>query len=387
MANIKETLLSTLRNGKEVLADITSTRRNANDITVERGRVDSTINQLHPHRLDLVVQSIEPASKDAKVIRLASANGYLPPFEAGQYINVYVEIDGVLTSRPYSLSSSPRQRAYYEITVQRVKNGFVSNYLLDNLKVGDRLSANSPHGVFHYNPVFHQHKMVMLAGGSGVTPFLSMTREILEAGLDREVVLMYGFRSTELAIAHNEFVEFDKNYKNFTYVPVISEPQQGWKGKTGFLDRKLIKEVVGDTDNCTFYVCGPEVMNEFCLKELHEMGIPAKRIRRELFGTRQDIWNEACWPEGLTGKEVFNLKVGDIVVPAVSGESLLTALERNKLRVNVCCRSGECSLCRVKLVSGKVFTARGALMRFADEKFGYIHSCKTFPVSDVEIIL
>lgn len=89
----------------------------------------------------------------------------------------------------------------------------------------------------------------------------------------------------------------------------------------------------------------------------------------------------------MTGKEVFKLKVGDKVVDAKSGESILTTLERNHIRCNVCCRSGECSLCRVKLVSGKVFTARGALMRYADEKFGYIHSCKAFPMSDVEIIL
>lgn len=387
MANIKETLLSTVRNGKTVLADIASTRRNANDITVEKGRVQATIDQLHPYRLNLVVESITDAAEGAKTIRFASANGYLPPFEAGQYINVFVEIDGVITSRPYSISSSPRQKSYYEITVARIADGFVSDYFLDKVKVGDRFSANGPQGVFHYNPVFHKKKSVFLAGGSGVTPFLSMTREILEAGLDREIVFIYGIRNTSVAIAHEELSSYAEKYDNFRYIPVVSDKDPSWKGKTGFLNKKLISEVVGDVSDCTFYVCGPLVMNEFCLAELEALGVPRKRIRRELFASRKDIWNEPGWPENLKGNEVFNVKIGDKTIPAVSGESLLTSLEKAGVRVNVCCRSGECSLCRVKLVSGKVYTAKGALMRFADEKFGYIHSCKAYPASDLEIIL
>lgn len=387
MANIKETLLSTVRNGKTVLADIASTRRNANDITVEKGRVQATIDQLHPYRLNLVVESITDAAEGAKTIRFASANGYLPPFEAGQYINVFVEIDGVITSRPYSISSSPRQKSYYEITVARIADGFVSDYFLDKVKAGDRFSANGPQGVFHYNPVFHKKKSVFLAGGSGVTPFLSMTREILEAGLDREIVFIYGIRNTSVAIAHEELSSYAEKYDNFRYIPVVSDKDPSWKGKTGFLNKKLISEVVGDVSDCTFYVCGPLVMNEFCLAELEALGVPRKRIRRELFASRKDIWNEPGWPENLKGNEVFNVKIGDKTIPAVSGESLLTSLEKAGVRVNVCCRSGECSLCRVKLVSGKVYTAKGALMRFADEKFGYIHSCKAYPASDLEIIL
>ncbi|MEG1305461.1 MAG: 2Fe-2S iron-sulfur cluster binding domain-containing protein, partial [Oscillospiraceae bacterium] len=83
--------------------------------------------------------------------------------------------------------------------------------------------------------------------------------------------------------------------------------------------------------------------------------------------------------------EVFKLTVGDRVIDAKSGESVLTALERAGVRVNVCCRSGECSLCRVRLVSGKVFLSKGIMLRMADEKFGYIHSCKAYPISDIEI--
>lgn len=100
-----------------------------------------------------------------------------------------------------------------------------------------------------------------------------------------------------------------------------------------------------------------------------------------------DITKEEGWPSDVTSDTVFNLKVGDKVIPAKASESVLVALERANIRVNVCCKSGERSLCRVKLVSGKAYLANGMLLRLADQKFGYIHSCKSYPISDLEIEL
>lgn len=128
-------------------------------------------------------------------------------------------------------------------------------------------------------------------------------------------------------------------------------------------------------------------MTDFCVEALHSLDVRPRDIRREMFGTRQDIQNEPGFPQELSGTEVFKLKVGDKIIDAKCNESILCALERAGVRVNVCCRSGECSLCRVKLVSGKVFMPRGVLLRHADEMFGYIHSCKAYPIGDVEIAL
>ncbi len=384
---IKETLLGTCVHGKEVLSDIEAIRTNANDKIYVGNMAEDTVRKLHKNSLSLVVSSIENVGDEAKCIRFSSKDGYLPPFEAGQYINIFTQIEGVRTSRPYSISSSPRQRAYYEITVARTTDGFVSDCLLDQLRVGDELSANGPAGVFHYNPVFHKKTSVFLAGGSGITPFMSMTREILEAGLEREVYLLYGCRNDKAALYHSELRAYAQKYPNFHYHLVLSDEVPGWQGETGFVDAMLIKKLVPDTENCTFYICGPQIMNDFCVKQLEGMGVPQRRIRREMFGARRDIQNEPGWPENLSGSEIFKLKVGDRTIEAISGESVLTALERAGIRVNVCCRSGECSLCRVKLVSGNVFLAQGMLRRAADEKFGYIHSCKAYPISDIEVML
>lgn len=384
--NIKETLLGTLVHGEEILENIRVMRSvSADKISCEN--VAAASERLHSKSLSLLVSSISDTGKNAKVIRFVSENGYLPPFEAGQYINIFTEIDGVRTSRPYSISSSPKQRAYYEITVARIKDGFVSDFLLDDIKVGDKFEANGPAGVFRFQPVFHSRKSLFLAGGSGITPFLSMTREIVDSALDRDVVMLYGCRSSKGALYDEELRLYSEKYPNFKYHLVISEKDDSWNGETGFIDRNLIKRLVPDYAERTCYICGPQVMNDFCKKELEDLGLPEKQIRREMFGTRRDVQNEQGWLESLTGDEVFNVKIGERVILAKSGESLLTALERSGVRMNVCCRSGECSLCRVKLVDGKVFLAKGILQRYADEKYGYIHSCKAYPISDLEIII
>lgn len=384
--NIKETLLGTLVHGEEILENI-RVMRNVSPDKIKAENVAAPVEKLHQKELHLVVNAVEDTGKNAKIIRFVSENGCLPPFEAGQYINLFTEIDGVRTSRPYSISSSPRQRAYYEITVARISEGFVSDYFLDTVKVGDRLSANGPAGVFRYQPVFHSKKSLFLAGGSGITPFMSMTREILEAGLDRDVVLLYGCRNPQAALYHEELSAYAAQYPNFHYQLVVSDTVDGWLGETGFLNGALISRLVPDYAERTAYICGPQVMNDFCKEELAKLGLPEKQVRREMFGSRRDIQNEPGWPATLLGTEVFNLKVGDRTIPAKAGEPILTALERAGVRVNVCCRSGECSLCRVKLVAGQVFLAKGMMRRYADEKYGYIHSCKAYPISDVEIML
>ena len=381
---IKEMIISTMQNGPETLKELEMAKKTGKDISLERGTVQRKVDQYHPSVLHLTVSEIEPVSPIAKRIRLVSDTGYLPPFEAGQYINVFCEIDGVRTSRPYSLSSSAKQRAYYEITVAAVEGGFVSGYLLQQLKVGDRLEANGPAGVFRYHPVFHSKRSVFLGGGSGITPFVSMIRTALESGEDRDMTLLYGSRTEELAMYHRELAAFAEGHPNFHYTLILSdEEKEGMEH--GFIDAERIRAHVPEILDCTYYMCGPAVMMEFCRKALDELQIPGRSIRREVFGTRRDIWNEPGWPEGMTGEERLQIKVGDQTIQAKSGESVLTALERGGLRVNVCCRSGECSLCRVQLVSGKVFTAQGALLRYADELFGYIHSCKAYPISDLEL--
>jgi ferredoxin-NADP reductase len=380
--------VSEIENIHAIAGEIAVLKKNGIDYSIHRGRTTKLIDRLHPKKLELVLSEIIDRTQEAKTFRFVSKDGYLPPFEAGQYINIFAEIDGVRTSRPYSLSSSPKQRAYYEITIARIKTGFVSDYFLDNAMIGDNFESSSPSGEFHYNPVFHGKNLVFLAGGSGITPFMSMTQDVLNAGLDRNIHLIYGSRTEDSAIFLEELRDLSSRHDNFRFTLVVSEPTECYNGETGFITGECIKKQVHDFDLATFYICGPQIMYDFCKTELLNLAVQNKRIHQEMFGSRQDIQNEPGWPDNLTGKEEFEVSLSDgRTLKGLSGESLLTSLERAGVRANVCCRSGECSLCRVKLVSGKIFQPRGVLLRYVDEKYGYIHSCKSFPLSDLEIIL
>ncbi len=387
MANLKETIISGLQNGSNVLKEIKYARKHGEDFTSLKGRVQANVAKYHKKSMQLILSDIFEQTDEAKTFRFVSADGSaLPIFQAGQFINIFIKTpEGVTSSRPYSISSSPKQRAYYEITIARAKNGFVSHYMLDNAKAGDEFTVNGPAGYFVHNPVFQSKHSVFLAGGSGVTPFVSMVREICESGQsDRKIDFIYGARNPEVAIFHNELEEIAKNHSNINYHLIISDDIET-KYEKGFIDANRIKNIVSDLNEPTFFICGPPIMSDFVTKALTELNIKPKNIKKESFGARQDIWNDKAWPKNISGDAVFTIKVMGKEIPAKANETVLQAMERAGLHHPVSCRTGLCSLCRLKLTSGEVFVPEGVLVRYADEKYGYIHSCKSYPISDLEI--
>ena len=373
---------------KEIAAEIAVLQKYAVDRKADRGAVERVVNRLHPQRLHLRISEIRKETESTSTLRLVSQDDCLPPFQAGQYINLFVKMGNVSTARPYSISSSPAQTAYYDITVRRVDEGFVSCYLLDKVKPGDSFESTSPAGHFYYNPLFHGSDLIFIAGGSGITPFISMIREVTDRGLDRNIHLIYGSRSSQDIIFCEELEDRALRHQNFTFTPVISEPAPGYQGRTGFITGELIRKLAGNTAAKMFYLCGPEAMYQFCLPELSKLGVPGKRIRREVFGTPKNITAEQGWPASVSGKTSFKLAIlGGKTIAARAGESLMVAMERAGLVIPNSCRSGECSLCRTKLLSGDVFQLQGAKVRKSDRHFGYIHACMAYPLTNVEIMI
>jgi len=372
----------------EIINEIGVLRKYPVDRSAERGQVEEIINRLHPKILNLRLSEIRQETSSTTSLRFVSEDGYLPPFQAGQYINIFVEIDGIRTSRPYSISSPPNQTGYYDLTVRRVEDGFVSSYLLDEVKVGDLFQSTSPSGQFHYNPLFHGDNLVFLAGGSGITPFMSMIRELTDKDLKRQVHLIYGSRVEDDIVFKKELEERTKGHQNLTVSTVISEPSEGYSGVKGFITADLIKELVKDTSDKMFYVCGPEVMYKFVLAELVKLGIPKRRIRFEVFGPPSDVTRQPAWPVTVKGDTTFQISLKNgLTLEAKAGEPLMNSLERFKITLETSCRSGECSLCRTKLLSGKVFHPTGVKLRKSDRAFGYIHPCMAYPLEDLEILI
>ena len=375
--------------GYEAIASEIEVSRKINPRYVaQREAIAQYIDRLHPKELKLRVADIITETESTRTFRLVPAEGYLPPFQAGQYICLYLEMGGIRTARPYSMSSQPNQRGYYDITVKRVAGGLISNFLLDDIKKGDELVSSGPAGNFYFNPLIHRKSMVCLAGGSGITPFMSMVRQIVECGLDRSVHLLYGNKSLEDVIFHEELMDLSRRFENIQYTPVIEEPAAAYSGACGFMTGQLIRDVIGETDKKSFFICGPGGMYDFCLPELEGLGIPRRRVRREMYGAPENIWEYDGWPDELGKDHIFSIKMPDgRAIDASAGESVLMALEKHSVWVPSLCRSGECSMCRIKLVSGKVFQPPGVPVRKSDLKYGWVHSCTAYPISDLEVMI
>jgi ferredoxin-NADP reductase len=372
----------------EIRREIEVLRRYGFDYSSHKGRVGQVLNLFHPKRIRLQVSEIRKETQTAKSFRLISPGGYLPPFQAGQYINLFVDVGGVRTSRPYSISSPPNQNGYYEIAVRKVEDGFVSSHLLEAVRAGDPLESTGPSGNFFYNPLFHGNDLVFLAGGSGITPFMSMIREVTDRGLSRKIHLIYGSRNPDDMIFGKEIEERARLHENFKVTSVISEPPEGFEGFTGFISAKLLKDVLGTVEGKTFYVCGPEAMYTYCLPELLKLRVPAGKVRMEVFGPPKDVTAQPGWPEMVGADSRFQVMVkGRKKINARAGEPLMISLEKAGIVIPASCRSGECSLCRTKLLSGKVFQPPGAKPRKSDRFYGYIHPCVAYPLEDLEIML
>jgi ferredoxin-NADP reductase len=230
--------------------------------------------------------------------------------------------------------------------------------------------------------------MVCLAGGSGITPFMSMVRHLFQCGLDRTIYLFYGSKDLDDVIFHDKLQRISERCKNIHYTPVIEHPAEGYSGASGLITGELIRNRINDVSGKTFYLCGPQGMYDFCIPELEKLGIPNRKIRKEVYGAPVTISEHAGWPKEISADDVFSIKVnGGAPFEARAGEPLIVALEKRGVVIPSLCRSGECSMCRVRVLSGKVFQPAGALVRKSDRKFGYVHSCVSYPLEDLEIMI
>ena len=349
----------------------------------------------------LRVTEIIQQTPSTKTLRFERIDGPLPPFRPGQYVNLFVDVDGVLTSRPYSISSAPRPGRSQEqsgaqqepdaldLTIRDKADGFVAPYLLNEVQVGDELETTGPAGSFYHEPLIDGEELVFLAGGSGITPFMSIIRDAFggdEVDSSLRIHLLYGSRVPDDVIFGAELTALAEEHPGLHYSPIISEPPPGYEGLTGFLDATAIREQVGDLSGKTVYVCGPNVMYDFCLESLTELGVPEYKIKRELYGPPDDVTKEPGWPQDLAAGTLFEVEIeGRETIRAAAGEPLLNSLERYGIVVPAICRAGECSACRTRLLSGRVFQPAGTGLRESDREHGYIHACVSYPLEDLRI--
>ena len=309
-------------------------------------------------------------------------------FSAGQYLSISLEIGPMKLTRPYSLSSSPKEalEGYYTLTIKRVPDGLATNYILDNWTVGTEVTASEPLGVFTYEPLRDAKTVIGIAGGSGITPFRSLAKAIADGDEDASLILLYGSRTLADAIFQEEFLALQESCDKFKLVNVLShETQDGCEN--GFITADLIRKYAPEGDYSIF-LCGPQAMYNFVDKEIATLNLRKKFIRHELFGEYFGPSKEADYPKDVAPEFNLTVKIAgtEQTISAPADTSLLRTMEAAGIAAPAHCRSGECGWCHSKLVSGEVYCPKSVDgRREADYIYGYIHPCCSFPLSDLVI--
>ena len=345
---------------------------------------------LHPGKQFVKVAQIDELAADAKTFWLEpnaeKGTEALAWFSAGQYLSVSLEIGSMKLSRPYSLSSSPREAlaGRYALTVKRVKDGLASNYILDNWTVGTEVTVSEPLGVFTYEPLRDAKTVIGIAGGSGITPFRSLAKAIADGDEDAKLILLYGSRTLQDAFFQEEFRALEG--EKFQLVNVLShETAEGCE--SGFITAELIQKYA-PAGNYSIFLCGPQAMYDFVDKEIEKLQLRKKFIRHELFGEYFNPAKEADYPANVAPEFRITVRIAgdEQTVTAPADTSILRSLEKAGIAAPAHCRSGECGWCHSKLVSGEVYCPKSVDgRREADYLYGYIHPCCTFPLSDLVI--
>ncbi len=347
---------------------------------------------LHPSVQMARVRSItEHKGAKSFVLEPDRKNGTekLAYFRAGQYVSVSLSIGKAVVNKPYTIASNPKdalEDGTYTLTVKESAAGYASRYILDNWKVGTEVKMSGPLGEFYHQDLRDSGNVIAIAGGSGITPFFSMASAIKDGIEDFSLTILYGSRTSDSILLRDELEEAaSASNGKVRIIHVLSdEEKQGYEH--GFISSDIIRKYAPEGEYSVF-VCGPSALYAYERKEIERLSLRPRFVRYELSGDSVIAGRDDAFPAEARNRE-FSLTVvirgQKTLVRAKSEEPLLWAMEREGIKAPSHCRSGVCGWCHSRLIEGNVYIPSDRDgRRLADRKFGWIHPCASYPLSDV----
>ena len=346
----------------------------------------------------LKIKEIEKETQDAVTIHFWHPLNEVIKYRPGQFLTLLIPQGDQKVRRSYSMSSSPYTDVSIAITIKRVPGGFGSNYLLDELKVGDVIEAMEPAGNLLPKQVDDQVRQVVFVGaGSGITPLFSILKSVLIVEPESEVFLLYGSRTEESIIFKQKIDGLkDKYGERFQLVHTLTQPSENWSGETGRLNKSHILKIMEKLPalkkkTAEYYLCGPDDMMEEAHRALSILAVADTQIRKESFLT-----STSAKPGEVTLEEEDNtLKTREITLfyegaeyklPVKPHESVLEAALNMDIDLPYSCQAGMCTACLGRCVSGKVHLDEEDALSEAELKEGFILTCVTHPMSEDVVI-
>lgn len=320
-------------------------------------------------------------------------NGFT--YYPGQHLAVTAIVDRKPITRMYSLSTSPLMDPELAITVKRIPDGVLSNYLVDYAKPEMPLTVEGPLGQFYTVPdPVNQRHLVLFAGGSGITPLYSMIRSVLYAEPHSVISLIYANRSWESIVFREELVKLQTAhpdrfsvYHALDQYTDLSDAELQRVYFKGSLSRLLVKKLVAQLQAMIylpteFYICGPFGFMQFIEQTLEFLGIPANQRFKEQFFVPAQALNPPRNYSSLPTQTVQVLHNGRTQSFTVaSGQSMLDAALAADLKLPYSCREAQCGSCRAQLIRGKVDMERNYSLTVDEIASGQVLVCRGFPLT------
>lgn len=325
--------------------------------------------------LELICQKVHQETTDVTTFTFQSAQGHRFDFKPGQFITLRLEIDGKTVHRSYTISSSPSRPYMLTLTIKRVEGGIASNWLCDHLKEGHKVSATAPMGAFNLVGI-PASRVLFLSAGCGITPMMSMSRWLTDTCSDVDIRFIHSARTAEDIIFNSEIQLMAEQSDLF-------QPDFVLENHDGFLDIEKLQQLVPDLHSRTVYVCGPTPYMKAVEKMVADAGFDMDNYHYESFGG--EIMPEADETD-TAGYEV-SLQNSGKVVTVDPGELLVDTLEGQQAPIIAACRAGVCGACKVQIIDGEVESTSQMTLTPQEIEQGYVLSCCSKPVSNLNVAI
>lgn len=349
------------------------------------------MSQFHP----LTVTDIHHTIRDAVVLTLKPADPDVFDFTQGQYLTFKQDLKGTELRRNYSICAG-LDDGKLQVGIKRVDGGAFSTFANTDLKIGDTLHAMPPQGKFFTKIEPNEAKnYIGFAGGSGITPVLSILRTVLKREPQSTFTLVYANRAVNTIMFREELEDLKNRYMGRLTIIHMLESGQDIDLFTGRVDQdkcaSLFKHWVDVKSIDTAFICGPEPMMLAIAESLKAHGLEPDQIKFELFSESQQgrlaKQEMAQRNEGQTDTHVTVIIEGaQRTFEMTKGQSVLEAALANGQDAPFACKAGVCSTCMGKVIEGEVEMLSNHALEDYEVERGYVLTCQSYPLSDTLII-